>query len=633
MAEDDVRQRLAAILAADVAGFSRLMGDDERATIAILDEYRGVFRIHIEANGGRVVDMAGDSVLAVFDSATGAVKAAVDAQGELAKRNEGLPDLRVMQFRVGVNLGDVQEKADGTVYGDGVNVAARLEAMANPGGINISGSVFDSVRSKLGLGMDFLGEHEVKNIADPVRAYRVLGEGETAAPAPRRHGRAKVAGLAVAVLFIAGLGGWWMQTGGGEDTTTAEPDPALTLPTGPKIAVIPFTNLSGDPEEEYFSDGLTEDIINRLTNFPNMLVYPRNATRKYKGELVNAANVGAELGATYVVEGSVRRSEDHLRVTVQVLDAGDGTNIWAKTYDRTLTAASVFEVQDDITEGIVNALGAYSGVVARAEWEKSRGKPPNDLTAMECGYLLSAFYDGPTVEKHSIVRDCLEAAVDDNPDFAPARAWLGWAYLEEVRFGFNPRPDSLDRALATAQRAVEMAPNLMQAHQIEALVRFARGEKEAFQISAKRALELAPHNATILAEIGGYTVWSGELERGAALVEKAIKIDPHHPPWYHYSLSHYYLEKEDYEKALDHALRLTWDWSYDFLYRITIYVRTGRMNEARAEAEKLLKLYPTYGEDMRDEIGSYFPEEVIEAYVESLREAGIDIPDEPSLTN
>jgi len=631
VADGEVKRRLAAIFAADAAGYSRLMGDDERATIAALRDYREIFRGFIEANDGRVVDMAGDSVLAVFDSAAGAVQAAIETQDELAIRNDALTEDRRMRFRIGVNLGDIEEADDGTVYGDGVNVAARLEAMADAGGINVSGSVFDSVRAKLGVRFNFLGEHEVKNIADPVRAYSI-GDGLAKPKAkPKRVGT--LAAAAAAAILVVGAGAWWLMQPASD--TTSEVDLAVTLPTGPKIAVLPFANPSGDPDEEYFSDGLTGDIINRLTNYPDFLVFARNSTKKYKGQDVDAGTVGEELGANYVVEGSVRRDQDELRVTAQVLDAADGTNLWAKTYDRDLSAASLFAVQDEITAGIVNAIGDYAGIIARAEAERAMQKPTSSLTSLDCQYLLGTYVDsGMTEERLLETRDCLERAIAEDPQDADAHLWLAHNYRFELVFGIDLVPDNLDRALAAAMRAVEIDRNNAEAHYVESLVRFNLGEVVAARVSAERALALSPHDATILADIGTNLGWAGEVERGAAMVEKARVMNPDHPVWYNYLLTHHYRLQGDYDRALEHGLQLSWGTQWDYAHRAVLYVEMGRMDDARAEAAKILEVNPDFGKTIRTDLGYWnIPKQTADDFIDLLRRAGIDFPEEPRPTN
>ena len=284
MADDTVEQKLAAILAADVAGYSALMGDDERATVATLDAYRDVFRSHVAAKRGRVVDTAGDSVLAVFPSTIGAVRAALAIQADLKPRNEALPKHRRMRFRIGVNLGDVIEKTDGTVYGDGVNIAARLEALAEPGGVTISGTTYDQVDGKLDTGFEYLGEKEVKNIARPVRAYR------------------------------AEMG-----------AIEAIPQPTTKEAARPSIAVLAFENLSGDPDQEYFADGITEDLITELSRLRWLQVTARNSSFSYKGQSPDIREVGREVGVRYVVEGSVRKGGERVRITAQLICSAPGS--------------------------------------------------------------------------------------------------------------------------------------------------------------------------------------------------------------------------------------------------------------------------------------------------------------------
>jgi adenylate cyclase len=632
MAQNTVTRKVAAILAADAVGYTRLMADDETATIDALDEARAVFAEHVEANQGRVVDTAGDSVLSVFETTAGAVHAAVAIQASLAKINAPVPEERRMLFHIGVHLGDIQEKADGTVYGDGVNVAARLEGLAAAGGIVVSDVVQGALRSRSDMQFSDAGEHEVKNVAEPVRAYSIGGEA-VQPKAKAKYNRAwALAAAAVLAIVVVGGGAWLM---GPPEQPAPEVDLAVTIPTGPKIAVLPFANPSGDPNEEYFSDGLTEDIINRLTNFPNILVFARNSTNKYKGQDVDASTVGAELGASYVVEGSVRRLEDQLRVTAQLLDAADGTNLWAKTFDRDLTAANLFAVQDEITEGIVNAIGDYAGVISRSEAERAERKPPESLSSLECYYVQDAYYwSGPSAEKHLEIRDCFERALAEDADDVLAHTGLIWAYRDEHVFGFNPQPDSLDRALAAALRAVELDRNDATAYYGEALVRFNRGDLEGFRVAADRALDLAPHNASILADIGSHMVWIGESKRGAAMVEKAIVMNPDHQVSYHYSLAHYYRTNGDFETALSHALRLTWGWYWDHVHRATIYVEMGRLDEAHAEADKLMEANPEFGENVRAEFETWnVPDEMVNEYIDLLRQAGVEFPNEGPTTN
>ena len=322
MAENSVTRRVAAILAADAVGYTRLMADDEPATMNALDAARAIFVQHIEANQGRVVDTAGDSVLAVFETTEGAVLASVAIQERLAEKNAPVPEARRMRFRIGLHLGDIREKVDGSVYGDGANVAARLEGLAEPGAIIVSDVVQGALRGHLDIGFADAGSHEVKNVAEPVRAYRVLAEGETA---PRKRSvltkRALAIGAAAALLAIVVAAGVtiWPSSEPDEEVVVEAAgdqtdDPILAMPTGPSIAVLPFTNLTGDPGQSYFVDGMTEEIITGLAKFSNLRVMARNTSFQFKGQTIDVAEIGRRLGVDYVVEGSVQRDASTIRV-------------------------------------------------------------------------------------------------------------------------------------------------------------------------------------------------------------------------------------------------------------------------------------------------------------------------------
>ncbi len=362
--DQEPRRKLAAILTADVAGYSRLMGEDEAATLATLTAYREVFAQRIAQHQGRVVDTAGDSVLAMFDSVVEAVRCAVGLQQALHARNAALPAARRMAFRVGVNLGDVIEQADGPIYGDGVNIAARLQAIADPGGICLSGTAYDQIKNKLPLDFDALGEKSVKNIAEPIRVYRVRSPAEVAAHRmrPSRSAVSRVlpkwlvAG-AVALLVGAGAVGVWKYSyrdGSPPAQVATAPAPALQLPDKPSIAVLPFVNMSEDPKQEYFSDGMTEDLITGLSRRSGLFVIARNSVFSYKGRAVKPEQIRRELGVRYVLEGSVRKADNRVRITAQLIDATTGYHLWAEHYDGELK--EIFALQDRITRQIVAAL-------------------------------------------------------------------------------------------------------------------------------------------------------------------------------------------------------------------------------------------------------------------------------------
>ncbi len=450
--EERLPRKLAAILYADVAGYSRLTGEDEDATHRRLREYLDLIAKTIEDHHGQVMHYAGDAVLAKFDAVVDALSSAVSIQNELETRNEDLPNERKVQFRIGVNLGDVIEDR-GDIYGDGVNVAARLESLADPGGICISESVRTAIGKKLEPDYEFMGEQQVKNIEEPVRAYRVLLDGADAK----------------------------------SETTLKKP--ALQLPDKPSIAVLPFSNMSGDPEQEYFSDGITEDIITELSRFRNIFVISRNSSFTFKGQAVDVKEVGQKLSVNHVVEGSVRKAGNRVRVTAQLVEVASGNHVWAERYDRNLE--DIFAVQDEVVSSVVAKLGLNLREAATAY---ARGRPTDSLTAYD--HFLrgrAAWWRGDWNEGFGH----LDRALAADPEFAAAHAWLALQYAyqtysgtmgfshEEIAdktrehaetalalddrdpfvhmaasmaFGFSPRPDK-DRGLHHSDVSVTLNPH------------------------------------------------------------------------------------------------------------------------------------------------------------------------------
>ncbi|MFQ5990779.1 MAG: copper-binding protein, partial [Candidatus Methylomirabilales bacterium] len=391
-----MERKLTAILSADVKGYSRLMGEDEAATVQTLTAYREVMASLIRQHRGRVVDSPGDNLLAEFASVVDAVQCAVEIQRELKARNAKLPDHRKMEFRIGVNVGDVIVEGE-RIYGDGVNIAARLEGLAEGGGISISWTVYDQIKNKLTLEYESVGEHMVKNIAEPVRVYRVSIE-PVGAPIVRRERRggvissrprAALAALVVLLLLGAGAAAIWnvyLRSSSAPVEVASGEKMAFPLPEKPSIAVLPFVNMSEDPEQEHFADGLTEDMITDLSNLEDLIVVARNSVFTYKGRPIKVQRVAKELGVRYVLEGSVRKVGDRVRITTQLVDATTGHHLWADRFDREVK--DVFALQDEITKKVVQTLAAYSvkpmeagaarefyegiGVVVRVVPDKSR---------------------------------------------------------------------------------------------------------------------------------------------------------------------------------------------------------------------------------------------------------------------
>ena len=635
MPEPQPKRKLTAILSADVVGYSRLMSADEAVTVATLKEYRGVMGRVIARHSGRVVNAPGDALLAEFPSAVEAVQCAVEVQQVLTGRNVELPPERRMQFRIGVNVGDVIEEEDGTLYGDGVNIAARMETLAEAGGVCISSTVYDAVEGKLALGFDFLGEQQVKNIAKPVRVYRVRAEPRPS-PARKRTWRQLSPRVRRPVIVAAGLilliaaGALTWQV-----TRSRRPveDPVLAMPKGPSIAVLPFANLSGDPKQDYFADGITEQIITELTRFRNLRVIARNSTFRYKGQSVDVRQVGRELGANYVLEGGVQRDVQTIRVTARLLDNRHGGHLWAETYERRLTAAGIFDLQDDITERVVATIGDAQGVIARATFEQTKVKGTVSLDAYECVLQTYAYWRTIAAAEHLKVRNCLERALKLDPNYAEGWAALADVYLEEHRQGFNPRPNPLDRSLNAARRALDLDPTNQSAHMQLAVNHFFRRDLDTFYRLAERAIALNPSNPEVLAIIGNAMAYGGWTtpsihERGNALVRKAMALTPFYPDWYHYSLAWSDWWKGDYQKALTEAQKINApDYFWTHMLLAAIYGAQGRTKDAAPAVANLLRLYPDIPVKVRDEWKKWnVPDKVIDRAIADLRRAGLNIP-------
>jgi adenylate cyclase len=463
LTDTPMTQRLAAILAADVAGYTRLMEADERATVAALDANRVIFRNRTTIHGGRIVDTAGDSVLAVFPSAIGAVEAAIAIQDEMRGLNAVLPQDRRMQFRLGVNLGDVIEKDDGSVYGSGVNVAARLEGLCEPGGVMISEDLHRQVAGKVSQAFADTGSHEVKNVAEPVHAFR-LGTAE--APASPAEGPA--------------------------------------LPDRPSIAVLPFDNRSSDPEQEYFADGIAEDLITELSRFDGLFVIARNSTFQLKGSGLGVEEIGRRFGVRYVVEGSVRRAGDRVRISAQLTDVGEGGHIWAERYDRELN--DVFAVQDDVTTHIVTAVSAELG---GATGTKNGPKLTESLEAYDLYLQGRAYVERTTPVSNRHARVLLEKAIGLDDGFAAAFSELSMVKFRDWVFGWDAAPGLLDAALADAQAGIARDDGLAAAHTRLGWILTWRGEHDPGKAAARHAVALDPNFAE------GHALWANSLVIGA----------------------------------------------------------------------------------------------------------------------
>jgi adenylate cyclase len=587
------RQRLAAILAADVAGYSRLMAADEAATVEALDAARAVFRRQVEALQGRVIDMAGDSVLAIFDLASGATAAARAIQEELdAAPREG-PEERRMRFRIGIHLGEIIEKPDGTVYGDGVNVAARIQALAEPGGMALSDEAHRLVRDRLPLDWRDGGEHTVKNIVRPVRIW-CWSPGLAPAAAPT-------------AMPVPGAG----------------PQP-LPLPDKPSIAVLAFQNMSGDPEQEYFSDGITEDIITNLSKYRGFFVIARNSSFTYKGQAVDVTRVGRELGVRYILEGSVRKAGSRVRITAQLVEAIGGSHLWAEKYDRDLT--DLFTVQDEITRDIVASLAPQ---MLDTEMQRARRKDPGALDAWELAIRAQWHLARLTREDNAEALRLATESTGRNPDATAGLNIAAFAHIYQAVYGWSASAgESFVAAHEAARRAVAIDAHDEVAQTALGSTEIFLGQHDSAVARLRDAVEMNPNFTWAHGDLGLALTFAGKAEEAMGPFKEAVRLSPRDPfcfLWFYLLALALFLVGR-YEEALAHldrSVRLNPNIPGPYRIRASCLSELGRLDEARAALSEFLRLVPgaTIG-SMRAQLPMKNPED-FEHYARALRRIGL----------
>jgi TolB-like protein/class 3 adenylate cyclase len=623
------KRKLTTILSADVFEYSRLMAEDDRATLETLKTYRDVIRAHVAARNGRVVDAPGDALLAEFASAVEAVDCGIDIQNELSDRNNALAGNRRMLFRFGIHLGDVIEE-DGALYGDGVNIAARLESLADPGGICVSSAVREAVQGKIAASFQSLGERQIKNIPNPVRVYRVVPGPAASSVVSSRPKRARTLWLAVliglTVLAVASIATLRLApVGVSPSGRTQANDRVLSMPTGPLVAVLPFTNMSGDPNEDYFSDGLTEDIITELSRFRDIHVLARNTTFQYKGQAVDIRAIGQKLGVQYVLEGSVRKTGDQVRVTAQLIDVASGSHLWAEKYDRSL--AHIFAIQDEISSKIVaTIIGGDLSVLKRAAISSASNKAPTNLGTYDL-LLRAAVLDGYWSEDNYVkAKAYLEEALRREPDYARARQQYAYTLLIGWIGEFEKTPLPPKEVKDNAIRAVRLDPADPRGHRTAAMGYYFDKQLTRFDEEATKAIELAPNDAQMLAELGALFAFSGQWERGIALITKAKALNAEYAAGWYAPAMHYelyrngkYRESLDVVKAHPEQQILHTQWKY-----VALYGELGDRQKAQEHWEQCKKLDPNWSTArMVEHLRLWnLPEPLISQYIESYAKAG-----------
>jgi len=641
MAEEGFKRKLTAILSADVAGYSRLMAEDEAATVKILETYREVMSTLIKQHRGRVIDSPGDNVLSEFSSVVDAVQCAVAVQKEFQARNAELPENRRMEFRIGVNLGDVIEEGE-RIYGDGVNIAARLEALADPGGICVSKTAFDHIESKLPFGYEYLGEQEVKNIPKPVGAYRVLMEPritvaeeiekEKAVPIWRRKG-VLVAGIAL-VLVVTALAVWNFYFRPTLEPASVE-KMAFSLPDEPSIAVLPFTNMSGDMQQDYLSDGLTEQIITSLSMIPRLFVIARNSTFTYKGKAVKVQQVAEEMGVRYVLEGSVQKSGERIRISAQLIDALTGRHLWAQRYDRDLK--DLFTLQDEIIMKILSAIQVKlrRGAVPQV-WEKGTANLEAYIKVMQGLEYFQRFNKEDNIQ----ARKLYEEAIALDPEYASAYFRLGQTHYMDVAVGLSKSPrKSLQESAKLFEKALAIDESHPYANSLLAMVYALQRQHEKSLAQAERAVSLYPNMAVSNVMLGAALFRLGRYEEAIQSLEKGIRLNPKGPAPFFGFLGSAYCFSGRYEEAIEAAKKAMERAPDSPLYHVdlaAIYSIAGREEEARAEAEEVLRIDPEFSLNQYANRTPWRKAE-LEPWIAALRKAGLPqypllpLPDKPSI--
>jgi len=622
------KRKLAAILHADVVGFSRLMGEDEAGTHQALGELRRAVDPLIAAHDGRIVGTAGDSLLADFSSVVDALNCAVEMQRAVRAINEPVPQQSRLELRIGVNLGDVIVDGD-DIFGDGVNIAARLEALARPGTICISHTVYDQVRNKLDLDYRPLGSHRVKNIAQPVRAYAVGVP--AAAPRPSRRRRAFFAAAGVAALTAAGLVAWAFHAGGGRELlgfgSTPKPvevaslaAPAL-LANRTSVAVLPFKNLSDDPSQEYFSDGITEDIITALGRFSNLLVLAKSASFQFKGRNLSPGEIGRLLDARYLLDGSIRRADARVRVNAGLTEAATGRHVWSEGYDAELK--DIFAVQTDIVR---RAVGTVAVKLTRFEEERVLAKPTGSLAAYELVLRGREVLANATHEKNDEARELFQHAIDLDPNYAAAYAALGGSHFEAVVSGWTEfRQEEIEQAETLAQKALALDPATTSAYRLLAIINMYKRRYDLALAQIDRALEINPSDAEIYSQRGIILVWAGRAAEAVPWLEGGLRFDRAHSlTSQNLCMAYYFLGRySDAVDAGDRAVarspgRNIQTLAHPFLG--ASYAEMGRNQDAEGERIIVTRLSPFF--DAERFAAQFGTQEARDHILEGLRKAG-----------
>ncbi len=630
------KRKLSAVFSADVVGYSRMMGEDEAATVEAITACREIMGELIRQHRGRVVDSPGDNLLAEFGSVVDAVQCAVAVQKEFQARNADLPENRRMKFRIGINLGDVIEEEE-RIYGDGVNIAARLEALADPGGVCVSKTAFDHIETKLPLGYEYLGDQTVKNIARPVGAYRVLmeprvtvaGEVEKEKAVPVGRRKAILAGGVVLALVVIAVLIWNYHFRPPPMEVASIKKMAFPLPEKPSIAVLPFSNLSGDPTQDYIADGISENVISALSKISEMFVIASNSTFTYKGKPVKVQQVGEELGVRYVLEGSAQKIGNRVRITAQLIDATTGHHLWSEKYDRDMK--DLFALQDEIAHKIIVELQ-----VKLTEGEQARvsHKSTTNLEAWSCAVRGLNLFQRGSKENNAKAMALFERAVELDPDYVWAWVRLAWTHLVASRHpgqGQSPS-ESFRKAVQISQKVLALDDADSDVHALLGNIYSRQKRYKEAIAEGKKSIDLGPTNAQAHVLLAVTMNRMGRFDDTIPLVKKAMRLHPYYPAYYLIWLGSAYRMMGRYDEALtvckqllDRSQRGEFPAFVAQMFLAEVYAELGQEEKAQAHAAEVLRLNPKFSLKKIRRVVTYGYKDPVhqERRINALRKAGL----------
>lgn len=637
MAEEGFKRKLTATLSADAVEYSRLMGENEEATVRTLNTYREVFTALIQQHNGKVLDATGDNLLAEFVSVVDAVQCAVAVQKEIKARNDELPENRRMQFRIGINLGDVIQE-EGRIYGDGVNIAARLEGLAEPGGICISKTAFDHIESKLPYGYDYLGDQTVKNISKPVGAYRVLMDPRVTVSGksinikfPIKRRRSVIVGAVVFLTIVIAVVIWQFNNSRVSTQQRSDDQKAVSISEKSSIAVMPFKNMSGDLEQEFISDGISETIISVLSRMPNLSVVARNSTFFYKDKSVKVTQIGRELGAEFVLEGSFLKSGEQVRINAHLIDAQKGHHMWSETYDRQWTDFLI--ILDEITLAVARSLTAEIGMTF--PYDTATAESTDNVEAWLILQKAHVHFKRFTRKDNAMAILLSKRAIEIDPNYSTAYAYLALNFLYAVRYRWATSPKkSMAQAKETTLKAIELDSSNPVAYTTLGDIQLLQKNYVDAQVAFKKALDSSPSSALTHWYWARYLLFSGQPEEALPTVKASMRLNPHYT-WHYpivsgrifYHTGRYEEALTEFEKVYELSSKGKGSEYLSNVYLAMTYSKLDRDKEAQYHIEKALEYNPLFNLEARRRASLFKNKEDTDREIDALRKAGA--PEQP----